>query len=236
MTDLKLAHLLLTLPLLTAALGVADMKPAIAAQGAAAEAVRILSRAHATDRKCRYLSPAERGELSGYAERAQIAAASQSSAAAAKSALGAGKAEGASGRCSAAREADVRETLMAAREAVAGVGSPATAMQTTVQPQRSAARGKDDDRDGRPAGKGLNVYAQVVRAYYLERECRSLSRGDANRFWKGVAALHQATVAVNGAKAVARLMRRAESGARNASCGADAQARIARGYAEVRSR
>lgn len=236
MTKLKLAHLIVTLPLLTAALSVTAMKPAAAAQGAAAEAVRILSRAHAADRKCGYLSAAERGELSRYSERAKIAAASQASAVAAKSAAAAGKAEAASGRCSAGLEADVRETLVAAREAAASVGSSAKTKDTGVKPQRSAAAGRDDDRAGRLTGKGLKVYAKVVRAYYLERKCRSLPRGDANRFWKGVVALHKSTVAANGTKAVAQLMRHAESSARNASCGTNAEARIAQGYAEVSGR
>jgi hypothetical protein len=236
MTRLKLAPLIVTLPLLTVALSVTAIKPAVAAQGAAAEAVRILSRAHAADRKCSYLSPAERGELSRYTERAEIAAASQSSAAAAKSASKAGKAEGAKGRCSADLEADVRETLIAAREAVASVGSSVPSPKTSIKPQRNAVQGESDGGSGRLTGKGLKLYAQVVRAYYLERKCRSLPRGDANRFWKGVVALHKSTVAANGVKSVAQVMRNAEAGASGSSCGGKARGQIVSGYARVSDR
>ena len=185
----KLPCLLLTLPLLALPIGTAAVGPAMAA-GASEEAVRILTRARATDAKCSYLSATERNELQRYSARAEIAATSQISAAAAKSAITAGKAESAGIACSADAETDVRETLDAARQANAAarrvVEAPPPQLRRAVEPN-------DEPQQEPPqrVSKGLGYYAKVVGSYYLERECRSLSRSEAGRFWRRIADLHQ---------------------------------------------
>ncbi len=236
----KLSHLLFALPLLALPAGPLYVTPALAAGSAAEEAVRILTRARGADQKCDYLSAAERSELSRYTARAEIAAASQSSTAAARTASATGMAEAKSSSCSRDVEADVRETLEAAREAVAASNAEANqARKTMTKPaQRAAAIAEDDDGDepARLTGKSLGGYARIVRGYYLERECRSLSRNDADRFWRGVVKLHKTAVRTNGTSAVARVMAAAERKASGSSCGRNVQARIRQIYSEVSDR
>ncbi len=227
---------LLTLPLLALSISAAAIVPAAAA-GASEEAVRILTRARATDAKCSYLTAAERSELQRYSARAEIAATSQSSAAAAKSAMSAGKAESAGIACSIEAESDVRETLEAARQAneaakqVAEAPAPQKKKPGAAQPKAEAR-----DEPSQRVSKGLGFYAKVVGAYYLERECRSLSRSEAGRFWRRIADLHQSTVAANGKRAVVRVMANARNNASGTSCSRNVQARIRRGYEDVLSR
>jgi hypothetical protein len=240
MLNSRLSRLLLSLPLLAMPIGTMAMKPALAAGSAAEEAVRILTRARGADQQCKYLSSAEKSELSRYTARAEAAAVSQSSAAAAKAAAAAGMAEARSSTCSKDVETDVRETLEAAREAVAASQAETDReRKVAAKPtKRAAAMTEDDDRDEpfKMTGKGLGHYAHVVRAYYLERECRSLSRGEADRFWRGVVKLHKSAVRTNGKPAVARVMAAAERKASGSSCGKSVQARIRQVYSDISSR
>lgn len=240
MSKSKYSRLLVTLPLLAMPLGMMAANPAKAAGTAAEEAVRILTRARAVDQQCRYLSSTERNELSRYTARAEIAASSQASTSAAKTASALGMSEGKSASCSKDTEADVRETLVAAREAVAAARvDEATPERVTSKPVKrlaAAAEDEDGDENMKLKGSGLGQYARVVRAYYLERECRSLSRSEAARFWNGVVKLHKTTVRANGASAVARVMASAERRANGSSCGRSAQLQIRKGYNQVLSR
>ena len=232
----KLTCLLVSLPLLALPVATIATKPVFAA-GAAAEAVLILSRARAADSKCSYLTPAERDELQRYAARAEIAAASQGSASAAKSAAAAGKADGAGAFCSQATQSDVRETLTAARQAVAATKTVAEELKAAKPKLRMAERSgiqRDDTR--KPSGNSLGFYTKVVQAYYFERQCKSLPRADGKRFWRGIARLHYATVAQNGKPAVAGVMARAERKASGTSCGSSILAEIRQGYGKVLSR
>jgi hypothetical protein len=234
----KLSQLLVTLPVLAMPLTAIAVKPVMAA-GAAEEAVRILARARTVNEKCGYLSSSERNELSRYEARAEIAAANQSSAKRATSAASAGAAEGRKAGCSSEAEVDVRETLLAAREAVREadrrVAKPAYQQEPKPQPAK-AARTAEREEAVKPVSRGLGFYARVVGAYYLERECKSLPGRDAERFWKGIAKVHKETLAQNGKAAVARVMKQAERNARGSSCGSSVQARIERGYQDVTSR
>jgi hypothetical protein len=237
MMTARLTHLLVTFPLV--ALPVAAMTVSGAhASGAAAEAVRILTRAQAANDKCTILSPAERNELQRYAARAEIAATSQGAVKSAKAAAAAGKADGAGVTCSPDTQADVRETLDAARQAIAASKRPATGTPQTERRKRRQVE-RVETRAGEPVrhgGDGLGFYTRVVRAYYLERQCKSLSQSDARRFWRGIVDLHNVTVAANGKRAVARVMASAESGAGGSSCSQNVEAQIRRGYEEVVSR
>ena len=232
----KLTWLLVTMPLLALTVTAIATKPVLAA-GAAEEAVRILSRARAADNKCSYLTPDERNELQRYAARAEIAAASQGSASAAKSAAAAGRADGAGAYCSPDTKSDVRETLTAARQAIAATKTVAEEPKAAKPKPRTAERTRiqrDDTRN--PSGDSLGFYTKVVQAYYFERQCKSLPRADGKRFWRGIVRLHHATVAQNGKRAVAEVMARAESKASGTSCGSRILAEIRRGYGEVSSR
>ena len=127
--------------------------------------------------------------------------------------------------------------MTAARQAV----DAADQMQGQSKPQ--ARRRNDvqqpDDAQNEPVrrtGTGLGFYAEVVKAYYLERQCRSLPRADADRFWRRIVSLHNATVAENGKRAVARVMANARNNAAASSCGRTAVAKIRTGYDEILSR
>ncbi len=236
----RLSRLLITLPLLGLPMAGVAIKPALAAGVAAEEAVRILSRARTADTRCTFLSAAERSELSRYTARAEIAVANQVSPGSAKAAAAAGSAQGRSGACSPDLKADVLETLGAAREAVAAAHQ-AEPVSTAKSPSRKpAAKGQramaSPGKPRRLTGESLNRYGRVVKAYYLERECRSLSKSQAAVFWKNIVRLHKQVVASNGAGAVAPVMRGAERQASGSSCGGKVRAIIASGYDEITSR
>jgi hypothetical protein len=231
-----LPRLLISLPLLALPLTAMHPAPALAA-GVAEVAVEILTRAKTADGRCNYLSATERSELTRYTARAEIAAASQNSTKAAKSAASRGAAQGKAETCSPSLRADVRETLQAAREAVAAAGSQAPAEPVAPKhkkTEKSLAQA-DDGTPPRKTGGGLARYTRVVRAYYLERECRSLTRGEADRFWRGIVRLHKSAVAGHGVAAVAPVMRAAERRAGGTSCGGKVLALIRDGYSEVSS-
>lgn len=235
-----LARLLITLPLLALPAMSLGLQPALAARTAAEQALRIIVRAKTIESRCRFLSDAERSELSRYAARAEIAAASQSSSTTAKRATAAGRAEGRGVSCSTTARADVRETLYAAREAIAAAeksrpGRASNASRTASNPAVDD-RMQDQDAEAGRHGGDLGRYDRVVRSYYLERQCRSLSKAKDDRFWRGIARLHKAVVARHGAAAVAPLMHKAERRAKRSACGATALAEIRQGYEETMSR
>ena len=227
------ARLLITVPLMALPLTMLSVSHAKAA-GVAEEAVLLLSKARAADGNCNYLSSPERSELGRYLARAEIAAASQSGAGAAKAAVSTGMAQGKAAPCSADLQADVRETLAAAREAAASAREHA---EPSNKPVVARAETSDDGQaEMRGKAGGLQFYKRAVQAYYLERECRSLSNVQAKRFWAGIVRLHKVTVAANGAAAVAPVMRGAERRARSSSCGNRAMAEIRHGYETTVSR
>ncbi len=236
----NLPRLLIAVPLLVLPLAGLVMQPAAASGVAAEEAVRILSKARTADKRCKILSAAERSELSRYAARAEIAAANQVSPKAATGAAASGAALGQSGTCSPDLAADVRETLTAARDAVAAAGPAEPRAAAAPPPKKPAMAAKrkmeTPERPRRVTGGGLTRYARIVKAYYLERQCRSLSKPQASAFWKGIVRLHKQVVASNGAGAVAPVMRSAERQANGSSCGGKAQAMILSGYDEIAGR
>lgn len=239
MAKTRFSVLLVTIPLAVLLPGVAA-KPAQAQPAAAEEAVRLLSAAQATDRKCNYLSAPERQELSRYAARAEIAAASQASSETARTAADRGAAAGRAAPCEPGAETDIRETLVAAREAVAAANADAdgarAAARTSPEKPKAARASSKAERPQFSSKGGLGLYARVVAAYYLERECLSLSRSEGKRFWRGVASLHREVLAANGRTPVARAMAEAERAAAGSACGPAVLAQIERGYEEIASR
>lgn len=225
-----LARRLITLPLLMVPLLGLGLKPAPAATVAALEALTILARAKASDAKCHILSVGAREELSNYLARAEVAAARNASVSAARSAIAAGQAEGKAADCkSPATAADVKETLTAAREAIAAADRGGTA-----QPVRQAPAAEPDDTPGGPGSLGR--YTRLAKSYYLERHCRMLSRREQTAFWKAIVRLHHATVAANGKAPVARMLRAAEAQANRTACTATTTAIIRKGYQDSTSR
>ena len=67
---------------------------------------------------------------------------------------------------------------------------------------------------------GSDFIPRVVKAYYLERQCNSLSRFQVARFYDRVITLHRETVAQSGKSAVNRAVRNAERNAAGARCSA----------------
>jgi hypothetical protein len=234
----KLSSLLISLPLMALPVGIFAAPPAMAA-GAAEEAVRLLTKARTADQKCHYLSRRERANLASYTARAEAAAASQSSAARASAAAEAGRRDGMATSCSPELQSDVQDTVEAARQAIAAADQMEPRDEPLARPRR-AMRQRDEDIADEPVmrrGRGeLGFYDRVVSAYYLERQCRSLSRRQDERFWRSISRLHRATVAANGKCAVAQIMRKAESDAANSSCSSNVVARIEAGFREVSSR
>ena len=225
---ITLTRFLITIPVILLTPLAAGLRPALAEGAPAQQAVEILARAKAADNHCHVLSAAERDELGRYSARAEIAAASQVSVEAAQSARQRGETAGVSSGCSSVTEADIRETLVAAREAVAAGGSGNSRQRTRrIEPVSAAPQKSAND---------LARYGHLVEAYYLERQCRSLPKPQADRFWRAIVQLHRATVARNGARTVAPVMNRAERQARDSRCGSATLARIQDGYAEIRTR
>lgn len=234
---------LITLPLLALGLALVSAGHAAANGKAAEEAVRLLSKARAADQRCNYLSGAERSELSRFTARAELAAASQSGPKAARQAGMAGATEGAVAACGPALQADVRETYEAARAAMAQAAildrakaAPPAARPARQKPAKTAAAEPGPASGGHKPNASLAFYERAVRAYYLERECRSLPKASAGRFWEAIVRLHKVAVAANGAGRVAPVMHNAERRARASSCGGRAMAEIRRGYDEIVSR
>lgn len=225
---ITLTRLLITIPVILLTPLAGGLRPVLAEGAPAQQAVEILARAKAADNRCQVLSAAERDELGRYSARAEIAAASQVSVEAAQSARHRGEAAGVSSACTSAIEADVRQTLVAARDAVAaGRGEGRRQRTRRIEPVSTTPA---------KSASGLARYGHLIEAYYLERQCRTLPKTHADRFWRAIVRLHRATVARNGASAVAPVMNRAERQARDSRCGSAALARIQDGYAKIQTR
>ncbi|MGH6853890.1 MAG: hypothetical protein ACREDX_00315 [Aestuariivirga sp.] len=219
---LRLQKLLITVPILFLPLGAAAVKPALASEIAAEQAVQILTRARVADTLCIFLSTSLHEELSRYAARAEIAAAHQTSVDTARNAIAAGEAEGQAAPCSEATRTDVGDTLSAARDAVKAADSGRGIKQMALREAR---------RDPQAGVGGLGYYATAVNAYYAERKCRHLSAKQDMRYWKAIGRLHRRTVAQNGAAAVAPVMRGAERSANAQSCGNNTRMIVQAGFA-----
>lgn len=213
---------------------------AVAQVEAAEQAVLILARARSIDSRCNILSAGERSELTRYAARAEIAAASQVSAAAARAATDAGAAQAKSAGCSEQASADVRETLVAARTAIAAIDAREPKRRTAEATPESQASARREPVEGDvvvevPRGN-LKIYASSVRGYYVERRCRHLKDSDAKRYWQAIVRFHKSVVRAHGASRVAPVMRDAERAAGRGACGSATLALVRKGFAESQNR
>lgn len=217
---LRLAKLLITLPVLVLPLWGAA--PALKAQDVMPQidALRQLAKSRAADGKCRVLASGEAEELSGYVARAEIAATGRQSVGEVKSAISLGKTLGGGAACSANTSEEIKATLDAARQAMAAV-TPSSrvaeeddvAREETVVPERRI-------RAPRPRNSSLASYGRQAFAYFVERRCEYLSRRDIRAFWAAVVREHRAALSTYGRRAVARAVRRAEAEAEQMECGA----------------
>jgi hypothetical protein len=224
--------LMITLPVLLLPLSAIGAGFAKSETVSADEAVRLLAAARAADAKCGILNAAEREELAGYVARAEIATAERISVSAARDAIAAGTARGKASSCEEA-QAQVNETLSAARDAMAslaadgsGVGAPSAPERRSVEPEPQQADQKQP--------RLLARYAASAEAYYLERRCTYLSRREISDFYAAIVATHRAAVSRFGKTAVQAVMTKAEAKASRHRCNAQAEMRIAAAFRSVR--
>jgi hypothetical protein len=222
---LKFSQLLITLPILALPLVALSAKPALAETVGLERALELLAKSTVVDNKCNVLTVSERDELSTYVAKAEVAGAEKTTLAVTRSALASGRKEGQAAPCGTEAGNEVRETLIAAREAINGaeqekssVAQPAVVIQT-------------------PASRGsLAVYGEVIEAYLLERRCTYLTKSKMNSFYRAVLKGHFAVVSEFGKAAVSKVMRAAEAQANAQSCNGVGEARVQAGFAEVASR
>jgi hypothetical protein len=232
----RLSHLLITLPLMAAPVFALGLKPVGAETATPLEALELLAKHSAADAKCNTLTAGEHAELNGYLARAEIATTARHSVDEARSAINFGRKSGEVASCGPVTADDVRATLLAAREAMAQV-------ETGKKPRRTkqvASISKPRKQESQPAfpGKarpgGLNLYARHAMAYYVERRCRHLTRGETADFWRRIVGSYQSAVRSFGAGAVARAQRRAETEAGGWGCGDRSLKLVEAAYARSR--
>lgn len=216
---LRLAKLLITLPVL--ALPLCGAAPVLKAQEVMTQidALRLLAKSRAADGKCRVLAPGEAEELSGYLARAEVAAASRQSVGEVKSAISLGKTLGGSASCSANTSDEIKATLDAARQAMASVTPSRLAQEDEVASEETIAPDRRI-RAPRPRNSSLAGYGRQAFAYFVERRCEYLSHRDVRAFWAAVVREHRAALSAYGRRAVVRTVKQAEAEAGQMECGA----------------
>ena len=222
---LKISQYLITLPILALPFAGLAAKPALAEAVGLERALELLAKSVVVDGKCNVLTMTERDELSSYVAKAEVAAAEKTSVAVTRSALAAGRSQGLAATCGSGASDEVKETLMAARDAInsseredARVAKPALAAPL-------------------PASRGsLSNYGRIIETYYLERRCAFLSRRKMNSYYRAVVRSHQEVLAKFGRSAVSKVMKSAEARSNYQRCNGAGEARVKAGFAEVASR
>jgi hypothetical protein len=232
---LNYARLVISLPLLLLPIGTLPVKSALAETVGIDRALELLAKTAAVDRKCNVLSARERDELSNYTSRAEISGAEKTSVANTRAALAAGQSAGLATTCDARASADVRDTLIAARDAIRAVAEnapeAAVAREKPVSVKVSPVKTKKADKSGK-----LSAYTRVTQAYFLERKCTYLSKREIMSFYKAVLRNHRAAISKFGKASVSGAKRIAEAQANAQRCNSAGEARIRAGYSEVASR
>ncbi len=218
----KLTHMVISLPLLVAPLALAGVAPVKAQEVqdvGPTGAVKLLAQSSVADRKCRYLTGGENGELRDYLTKAEVAAAQMVSAAEAQRARRDGNKLGKTMACGQTGEGLVRATLDAARRAMVAARAQRKTKKVVVrqQPQRQIVVRRPSDRQLAKVGNitSLTRYRRVTEAYYLERRCQTLPRSQAVRFWKKVVASHNAVLKKYTPSQVKKAKTGAEMAAKN---------------------
>ncbi len=221
----KFSQLLITLPVLALPFAALATKPALAETVGIERALELLAKSAVVDNKCNVLTVSERDELSNYVAKAEVAAVEKTTLDVTRSALSAGKKQGQAASCGTDASNEVRQTLVAAREAInaaeqveGATVEPAVASQTAI-PESS-----------------LSNYGRIIETYYLERRCAYLSKRKMNSFYRAVVRGHQAVVSEFGKAAVSKVMKSAEARSNYQSCDGVGKARVKAGFAEIASR
>jgi hypothetical protein len=257
----KFLHYTITVPLLALPIATAAPKFALSEITSPVQALELLAKSKEIDLKCRRLSAAERQELSDYAARAEIAVARRNSAADAQAAITIGKAKGNAAKCDEATLTKVRETLSAARRALANLPSrvaetdggliienrtsmpmrpsliePATPKFSTSIPSVDIEKAVPKAVDGLPRRNNLLTdYRKAATAYYVERRCGHLSHRDAQEFWNRIVERHHEVTAHNKKRAVSATLEAAEAAANALPCGKKTAQLVHQSYAAIRT-
>ena len=222
---LKFSQFLITLPVLVLPLAALATKPALAETVGIERALELLAKSAVVDNKCNVLTVSERDELSTYVAKAEVAAAEKTTLEGTRSALSAGKKQGQAAPCGTEASYEVKQTLVAAREAI-----NAATQEESVQAEPVAAIPA-------PAAKSsLSAFGRVIEVYFLERRCTYLSKRKINSFYRAVVRNHYAVVSEFGKPAVSKVMKAAEARSNYQSCNGVGEARVKAGLAEIASR
>ncbi len=224
---LKFSQFLITLPILALPLTALATKPALAETVGIERALELLAKSAVVDSKCKVLTVSERDELSTYVAKAEIAAAEKTTLKVTRSALSAGKKQGQAATCGTGASYEVKQTLVAAREAIDAAtqqeSEPSEAVAAVLAPA--------------PAAKNtLSAFEEVIEVYFLERRCTYLSKRKINQFYKAVVRNHGVAVSEFGKPAVSKVMKAAEARSNYQSCNGAGKARVKAGFAQVASR
>ena len=224
---LKFSQFLITLPILALPLTALATKPALAESVGIERALELLAKSAVVDNKCNVLTVSERDELSTYVAKAEVAAAEKTTLGVTRSALSAGKKQGQAATCGNEASYEVKQTLVAAREAINAAAQEESEPSQPVAAVRAPA----------PAAKNtLSAFEEVIEVYFLERRCTYLSKRKINLFYKAVVRNHSVAVSEFGRPAVSRVMKAAEARSNYQSCNGVGKARVKKGFAQVASR
>ena len=203
------------------------------------KALRLMTEARVAARKCNWLKPAERRELTDYAVRAELAVVRREGAAAARAAVSQGKAAGAAG-CTDEKKEMVHAVLKGAREAMRRLPGHRMAMRAEApayrQPRGSAIVQHEKPgprmqaRVQRTGWKGgthktmtshrgsVERYRLLAASYYHALKCRNRPQGELMRMWREVRDLHFAILRSGRKDALARAKASARRKGRARAC------------------
>jgi hypothetical protein len=253
----KLLQYTITITLLVLQVMVSAPKLALAEVSSPVQALEILAKNKQIATKCKVLSAGETQELSDYAARAELAVARRSSVADAQAAITIGTAKGRAATCNEAAASEARETLTAARRALASLpvqeaaendsglfieNKSATPMRPSlIEPAIEPAplnRAENEPKisiEWPQRNNTLARYRSAAMAYYVERRCQHLSRREAQQFWNSIVAQHNEALTRNKRRAVAAALQSAQAAATGMNCGMRTAEIVRRGFASVQT-
>ena len=195
---------------------------------AAEQATELLARSQALEEKCKFLTAAQREELSAFVAKAEVAMVAKSSANSTKSLITIGRAQGKSATCTDAERADLIDIISAAQQATsrkievvqASVANKPNVMATQIEKSKPTISvfKKPIDVKPEPIKTDFGQYAQLTQRYYLARRCNSMSYGAITGLYKNVVSTHRNVVANFGVPAVRNVMKQSEHKANAAIC------------------
>lgn len=202
---------------------------ALAEPIAAEQATQLLARSQSLEEKCKFLSAAQRDELSAFVAKAEVAMVARSSVKATKALINVGRAQGKAAACNDAERADIVDIISAAQQATsrkiqtvqAPIPNKPVVVATQIEkskPLFSVFKKPIVETQPEPIKSGLGQYAQLTQRYYLARRCNSMSYGSINSLYKNVVSTHRLVVASFGVPAVRAIMQQSEHQANATHC------------------